>query len=115
MSGRHRRWVCRECGRGLGGHAEDCKIGGIVAAHKRLFCPHCGFALPLHKNGCGAAKRGEQDMSLTGGGAKPVDPHDGEDEPLTIHPDAPCPSSIENTHTEQALRDAQAIDQAYER
>lgn len=52
-------------------------------------------------------------MSLTGGGAKPVDPHDGVDEPLTIHPDAPCPSSIEDTCTEQALRDAQAIDQAY--
>lgn len=54
-------------------------------------------------------------MSLTGGGAKPAAPHDGEDEALTIHPDAPNPSSIENTHTEQALRDAQAIDQAYER
>lgn len=54
-----------------------------------------------------------KNMSLTGGGAKPVDPHDGVDEPLTIHPDAPCPSSIEDTCTEQALRDAQAIDQAY--
>lgn len=52
-------------------------------------------------------------MGLTAGGQEPDHTNTGTDEPLTIHPDAPCPSSIEDTHTEQALRDAQAIDQAY--